>query len=229
MKLYTALPFLAGFALAAPQQQHAARDTKPFKEIPTNFANCYERDDAPTLQARPPILSEECTGTMAYCFRQYYKNNGEEFASTDECLLSRGIDPKTVDAQRILNKDDYSAGVQALHEGNAIYNRYMLIMQLRDTYVAREHDREGSDLIDRLARDNEYRVSLARESLDTAKWRFGRAFSPEFAEEINQAIQEARGKLNAAWVEAKKADVNQIANLRDWISGKTEEKYAGPF
>ncbi|POR37073.1 Uncharacterized protein TPAR_02718 [Tolypocladium paradoxum] len=229
MKFYIVLPFLAGVALAA-QQQNAACDTKPFKEVPSRTyfeENCYERGGHPSLPD-PKIPSEECTGTMPYCFREYYKlpTNNENCSSTNECLLSRGIDPKKLDGHRILNKDEYAAANRALSQANAIYNRYRVINQLH-SIIGVQQDREGSDLIDRLMKDNENRPPMARDFLDSAKRSFLRAFSPEFAEEINQAIQEARGKLSSAWDDAYEAKHNQVTDVSGWIRGKTEEKYYG--
>ncbi|KAK8917160.1 hypothetical protein H634G_09231 [Metarhizium anisopliae BRIP 53293] len=225
MKAYIALPLLVGAVLAAPQQQNATRDNKPFKEPATDMSGCYVRDDSPTLQARPPTYTEDCTGTIEYCLRGFYKHHGEDFADADACLWSRGKDPKTLDAYRILNNDDYHAGIRALQQGNQIYNRYLLITRLIDTHVADDKDKEGNDIINNLWWSNERRVPLARESLDLAKRKFATAFGPEFSGEINQAIDDARAKLNAAWTQVKETNVNHISDLYGWFRGKTEEKY----
>ncbi|EFZ03388.1 hypothetical protein X797_009314 [Metarhizium robertsii] len=225
MKAYIALPLLVGAVLAAPQQQKATRDNKPFKEPSENGSGCYVRDDSPTLQARPPTYAEDCTGTIEYCLRGFYQHHGEDFADADACLWSRGKDPNTIDAYRILNKEDYDAGLEALRQGNQIYNRYLLIDRLVNTRVSDDKDKEGNDIINSLRGWNQHRVSLARESLDLAKRKFATAFAPEFSGEINQAIDDARAKLNAAWTQVKETNVNHLSGLWEWFRGKTEEKY----
>ncbi|KAG8410867.1 hypothetical protein J3459_012119 [Metarhizium acridum] len=175
MELYIALPFLVGAVLAAPQQQHAARDTKPFKE-----------------------------------------------PAADRSIF---CDPKTIGAYRVLNKDDYDAGIRALYQGNQMYNRYGLMIRLNEIRVSDDEDKEGTELIEQLSNSNEGRLRLPGESLDLAKREFTTAFVLEFSDEINQAIQEARSKLSVAWDQARDANVNQLANLSGWFRGKTEEKY----
>ncbi|KFG87866.1 hypothetical protein MANI_000888 [Metarhizium anisopliae] len=223
MKSYIALPLLVGAVLAAPQI--ATRDTKPFKEPSANGEGCYVGGDNVTLMLGSPTYAEDCTGTIEYCLRGFYKRHGEDFADANACLLSRGKDPKTIDAYRILNKEDYDAGMEALRQGNQLFNRYKIIIRLHDTSVLDDKDKEGNDLINSLWTLNEDRVSTAKGLLDEAARKFGRAFAPEFLDEIDKAIADARAKLNAGWAQIKDININQISDLEGWFRGKTEEKY----
>ncbi|KGQ09652.1 hypothetical protein BBAD15_g5036 [Beauveria bassiana D1-5] len=79
---------------APPQQQGVAVDgSKPFIERPALSLACTSKDFT-LLESRIP--TEECLGISAYCNGEYYIDNGEDFADSDECLRSRGKDPKTI-------------------------------------------------------------------------------------------------------------------------------------
>ncbi|TQV95138.1 hypothetical protein V2A60_009797 [Cordyceps javanica] len=229
MKSFLAVPLLAAAALAAPQL--AARDdaaaTKPVKQADTSRADCYKKDpDEAWMLPATATRTEDCAGTIEYCLRGFYSMHGEEFSDADACLRSRGLDPATaVDAMRVVSREDYSKGFQALREANSIYNRYMLFTRLMQTSVSDEADKEGNDIINNLYWSNEGRVSKAREAIADAKRHFGSAFAPEHTAEIEAGIEEAKGKLNAAWNEVKDKDVEQLANMYDWFKSRSEEKY----
>ncbi|EFY85277.1 hypothetical protein MAC_08686 [Metarhizium acridum CQMa 102] len=175
------------------------------------------------LATPSPSRSPQPIGrSSVYATTVYYYG---DFADADACLWSRGKDPKTIGAYRVLNKDDYDAGIRALYQGNQMYNRYGLMIRLNEIRVSDDEDKEGTELIEQLSNSNEGRLRLPGESLDLAKREFTTAFVLEFSDEINQAIQEARSKLSVAWDQARDANVNQLANLSGWFRGKTEEKY----
>ncbi|KAM3452661.1 hypothetical protein MY3296_004399 [Beauveria thailandica] len=100
MKSYIALSFLVGAvlavpkpALADPQPQDVAGGSKPFIERPPPSDACIS--NSPTLMVSR-VQTEECLGTRAYCWGEVYAENGENFADWEECLRSRGKDPKTI-------------------------------------------------------------------------------------------------------------------------------------
>ncbi|KAK8912676.1 hypothetical protein VCV18_012355 [Metarhizium anisopliae] len=227
MKSLIALPLLAAAALAAPQL--AARDdaTKPVKEADTSRADCWKKDpDVHQMLPASATRNEDCTGTIEYCLRGFYSMHGEEFDGADACLRSRGLDPATaVDAMRIVSEDDYRKGFSALQEANQIYNRYMLLTQLARTSVSDEKDKEANDFINKIWSSNENRVYQAREAISNAKFYYKRAFGSKHDEEIEAGIEEAKGKLNAAWAEVKEKDVGQLRNMYDWFKERSEEKY----
>ncbi|EJP67510.1 hypothetical protein CRV24_005729 [Beauveria bassiana] len=79
---------------APPQQRGVAvGGSKPFIERPALSLACTSKDFT-LMESRIP--TEECLGTRAYCNDEYYIDNGEDFADSDECLRSRGKDPKTI-------------------------------------------------------------------------------------------------------------------------------------
>lgn len=228
MKSFIALPLLAAAALAAPQL--AARDdatTKPVKEADTSRADCWKKDPGQHwMLPSSPTRTEDCAGTIEYCLRGFYSLHDEDFSDADACLRSRGLDPATdVDGMRIISEDAHSRGFKALREANQIYNRYMLLTRLGQTSVSDETDKEGNDIIDKLRSSNEDRVMQAREAISDAKWFFERAYGSEHAAEIDAGIEEAKGKLNAAWNEIKDKDIEQLANMYDWFKNHSAEKY----
>ncbi|KAM0745347.1 hypothetical protein ACQRIT_000731 [Beauveria bassiana] len=79
---------------AAPKQQGVVvGGSKPFIERPALSLACTSQDFT-LLESRIP--TEECLGTRVYCNGEYYIDNGEDFDDSDECLRSRGKDPKTI-------------------------------------------------------------------------------------------------------------------------------------
>ncbi|KAM3509460.1 hypothetical protein MY11210_006309 [Beauveria gryllotalpidicola] len=226
MKSFIALPLLAAAALAAPQL--AARDDgtiKPVKEADTSRPDCWHNQGS--MVAEKATFIEECTGTIEYCLRGFYNVHGEEFDDADACLRSRGLDPATaVDAMRIVSRYDYDKGFEALNQANQMYNRYQLLSRLALTPVSDEMDKEGNDILDKFNWfESEKRVEKARHAISNAKFYFKRAFGSEHGAEIEAGIEEAKGKVNAAWNEIKAKDVEQLANMHDWFKDRSEKKY----
>ncbi|KID92399.1 hypothetical protein MAJ_10857, partial [Metarhizium majus ARSEF 297] len=210
---------------ATPSPSRSARMTAGFAMVSPPI--CYGIPPgtvAITVQARYRARTEDCRGTIEYCLRGFYNNQGESFNNADDCLWSRGKDPQTIEAYRILNQNEYDAGKKALRVANYLYNRFRTIRNLRYADVS-GHDDKGNELIEQLYASNDDRLNSGRQLLDEAKDRFKKAFVQEFSGEIDQAIQDARGKLSAAWDDARDDNFKQLANLDGWIKGKTEEKY----
>ncbi|EJP61780.1 uncharacterized protein BBA_09271 [Beauveria bassiana ARSEF 2860] len=227
MKSFIALSLLAAAALGAPQL--VARDdaTKPVKEADTSRADCWKRDPGAHHMLPPTAtLIEDCTGTIEYCLRGFYSMHGEEFDDADACLRSRDLDPATaIDAMRIVSQDDLDKGYKALKNANHIYNRYMIITLLTRTFVPDEMDQEANDFIEKLRFSTQERVHQARDLISQGKTHYKLAFGSKHDEEIEAAIEEAKGKLNAAWIEIKGKDTQQMSDMFDWFKERSEEKY----
>ncbi|KAF1730588.1 hypothetical protein CRV24_008657 [Beauveria bassiana] len=128
-------------------------------------------------------------------------------------------DPKTVVVPRILNKDDYDAGISALTEGNYQWNRYMPIERFND--IAYTDQRESK--IHKLQETNPVRRIQALKSITTAKTKFATAFGPEFSGEINQTIDGARHGLRLVWAKAQDTNYRQLIELGDLLQEKTKQ------
>lgn len=207
MNFVIVLHFLAGVVLTAPQQQRVGGDIKPFKKVTTDFTHCLITDDGP-FHPPTPIPSEECTGTMTYCFRRLYKmpQNRENYTSIDECLRSRNINPDDLDGQPILNEYDYRDGVLALDRAYLDYRDNTGL-----SAIVSEKTRQAALL-------------SANKGLDTALEKLKTALSPELFEKINANIRDTKEKLGVPGVNIE-AVVDNFKKLRDWIRDTTTEKY----
>ncbi|KAM3445856.1 hypothetical protein NHJ13734_000033 [Beauveria thailandica] len=79
---------------AAPQKQGVAvGGSKPFIDMPPASQACLDPNGILIGQRLP---TEECVGTIRYCEEENYVEQGEDFADSDECIRSRGKDPKTI-------------------------------------------------------------------------------------------------------------------------------------
>ncbi|KAM0738291.1 hypothetical protein ACQRIT_006028 [Beauveria bassiana] len=225
MKFFIALPLLAAAALGAPEL--VARDdaTKPVKEADTSRADCWMKG-AHHLMPPTATLIEDCTGTIEYCLRGFYSVHGEEFDDADACLRSRGLDPATaIDAMRIVSQDDYKKGYRALRKANEIYNRYRILSLLTRTSVSDEMDQEANDFIKKIRYSTEKRFHEARKAMSDATSYYKRAFGSKHDEEIEAGIEEAKGKLNAVWMEIEDKDIQQMSDIVYWFKERSEEKY----
>ncbi|OAA73126.1 hypothetical protein ISF_00027 [Cordyceps fumosorosea ARSEF 2679] len=227
MKTFIALPLLAAAASALAAPQPAARaDAKTFKEPARDRDDCYKKDPSMPWRASATLI-EDCTGTLEYCLRGYYAQHDEQFADADACLTSRGVDPATAigDAIRIVNRDEYRQGFQALHDANHLINRHRLLVRLERELVSPDRDPEGDKIVENIWRSKDRRAWAARKAIADAKEHFGGAFAPGHEMEIAAAIKDAEDRLNASWDEVDGKDFGQISGMWQWFTSHTEEKY----
>ncbi|KAM3426102.1 hypothetical protein NHJ13734_009663 [Beauveria thailandica] len=129
---------------------------------------------------------------------------------------------KTNGTYRIVNMRSYEDGIKQLELSNRLYNRYSYIRSLH-LLGHSDEDKESREMIEKLGRSNAFRGSQVSGNLDAAKKKLSGAFSPEDYGKVEQAINEARAKINKSWKKIDETDINQLSNLDKLFRGETEE------